>query len=58
MSPLAWALAAVVGAFFIINFIVICPDKLPWNKRREKREHGGVRGSEDPGDQKKRHPTK
>ena len=40
MSPLAWALAAVVGAFFIINFIMICPDKLPWRKRRGKRDKG------------------
>ena len=34
MSPLAWAITAVVIAFFIINFVVICPDKLPWNRRK------------------------
>lgn len=40
MTPLAWALLSVMGAFFVINFIMICPDKLPWRRRKknDKRE--------------------
>ena len=35
MTPLAWAIISVMIGFFIINFIVVCPDKLPWNRRKK-----------------------
>lgn len=40
MSPVLWAIIAVMVAFFLFNFVMICPDKLPWRRRKhnDKRE--------------------
>jgi hypothetical protein len=36
MSFWAWVIAGIIAVFFVVNFIVCCPDLLPWNRRKKK----------------------
>lgn len=31
-----WVLIGAVAVIFVIDFIICCPDMLPWNRRKYK----------------------
>ena len=35
MGWMGWAAIALIAVIFVVNFIVCCPDLLPWNKRKK-----------------------
>lgn len=36
MSAGTWVIIVIIAAMFIGNFILCCPDRLPWNRRKKK----------------------
>ena len=37
MSVWFWVLTGILAVMFLVNFIIICPDKLPGRKRGKKK---------------------
>lgn len=31
-----WIIVGILAVLFVANFIMICPDKLPWRKKNDK----------------------
>ena len=36
MTVGAWIIVGILAVFFVVNFIICCPDLLPWNRRKKK----------------------
>ena len=36
MTVGGWIIVGILAVFFVANFIICCPDLLPWNRRKKK----------------------